>query len=331
LETWLDRWGNRQPLRAILSNRNAVPYDFAYRPGAPFKGEEILKDLESIIRDFNPTKIFTSHPGDVHPDHQALSLFLKVALLDLSKEIQPRLYNFMTHYGKWPQPLGLQPDLPEKPPAKFDIKDRWTTQALTADQIQLKLEALKEHKTQFGSGGNFLQSFIRRTEVFDSIPEISLDPTTKSAFLLQSGAGIPDQPSMLLTESQQATFNDIDIKNVRVDGNELVFSVDFLQPLKGEVKSSAHLMGYRFDTQFAEMPKLSIEFSNEGYKLYDQDRRLPNDTIKVSHTPLSNEVRVPLDILGNPQRLFLSAKTKIKNVPLDTVPWVVINLEGSKK
>ncbi len=106
---------------------------------------------------FKPTKIFTSHPGDVHPDHQSLPLYLQVALWDLKDEIQPEVYHFITHYGRWPQPRGYQPERPLDPPAQYDIGNRWRILPITPEQRDKKLQALQAHKTQWGSGKPYLE------------------------------------------------------------------------------------------------------------------------------------------------------------------------------
>jgi hypothetical protein len=40
-------------------------------------------------------------------------------------------------------------------------------------------------------------------------------------------------------------------------------------------------------------------------------------------------VRIPLALLGNPERLMVSSQTSVGDVPLDNIPWVflVINKE----
>src|SRR5262249_39262940 len=56
LDIWRSHWGARPPDRGRLTRARAVPYPTAFRPGAPFKGEEILADLETILREFRPTR-----------------------------------------------------------------------------------------------------------------------------------------------------------------------------------------------------------------------------------------------------------------------------------
>ena len=62
---------------------------------------------------------------------------------------KPEVYNYLTHYGEWPQPRGLLFDAPHEPPAQFDEAGRWVTLPLEPEQVKQKLEALKRHKTQY--------------------------------------------------------------------------------------------------------------------------------------------------------------------------------------
>ena len=80
LDIFLRTWGDVPPLQAPITDATAVPYAFAVTPGAPYRGESVLADLKAQIADFKPTMVIVSHPGDVHPDHQAFYLFTRVAL-----------------------------------------------------------------------------------------------------------------------------------------------------------------------------------------------------------------------------------------------------------
>ena len=140
LEIWQNRWGDdREAFRSMFSEQNSVPYWFARTPNAPYKGESILADLSAVLKDFKPTKIFVSHPGDGNPDHAALPLYLSTALWDLG--LQPQIYFFLTHYGAWPLPRGLHPEATLEPPAQFDDAGRWVSLPLEPGQARAKLNA----------------------------------------------------------------------------------------------------------------------------------------------------------------------------------------------
>jgi len=326
LEIFEKHWGENHPYRALLSGQNSVIYSFTQSPNAPFKGESIVADLKQVVSDFQPTKIFTSHPGDVHPDHQTVPLYLKVALWDLVEEIEPEVYHFITHYGRWPQPRGYQPEHPLEPPAQFDVDNRWLIVPITIQQREKKLKALQAHKTQWGSGQPYLESVVRANELFDVIDEIPIAPGEEIE-ILPAEAAFNGEALHLHPESEQQAFTEGEVRTVRLDGDDLVFAIELEEPLAGDVHAKAWTMGYRANTPFEEMPKLFLDLSSEGYKVYDRGNELSADSVTVSGSPTRSEVRIPLKLLGNPERLMVSAQTQVGDVPLDNIPWVFLRLE----
>lgn len=326
LEIFERHWGESVPYQALLSRQEAVPYTFTQTPGAPFKGESILADLEQTLRDFRPTKIITSHPGDVHPDHQSLPLYLQVALWDVQDALDPDVYHFITHYGRWPQPRGYQPEHPLDPPAQFDVGNRWHVRPLTMAQREKKLAALQAHVTQWGSGQPYLESVVRANELFDVLKEVPVregEPVT----VLPAEAGVVGEALALYPSDAQRAFVETEVRALRLDGEDLVLSLEFQEPLERGVSAKVWALGYRKDVQFGDMPKLFMDLSEDGVFLYDQGRPLPQDAVTVAATPLRSEVRVPLSLLGDPERLMVSSQTAVGDVPLDNVPWVFLRLE----
>jgi len=325
LEIFEKHWGDSQPYRSLLSGQVSVPYTFAQTPSAPFKGENIVTDIKQVVSDFKPTKIITSHPGDVHPDHQTLPLYLQIALWELEGEIVPEVYHFITHYGRWPQPRGYQPDHPLDPPAQFDVGNRWHILPITQEQRDKKLQALKAHKTQWGSGQPYLESVVRANELFDVIEEIPIS-SGEEVQILPAQAAFNGEALNLLPEIEQNKFIESEVRSVRLEGDEIVFAIQSDQPLAGDVHATVWTMGYRSDTPIGEMPKIYMDLSADGYKIFDQGKQLPADSVTVSGTPTRSEVRIPLALLGNPERVMVSSQTSIDDVPLDNIPWVFLTL-----
>ncbi len=327
LEIFEKHWGDSQPYRALLSDEFSVFYTFAQTLSAPFKGESIVTDLKQVVRDFQPTKIITSHPGDVHPDHQTLPLFLQVALWELENEINPEVYHFITHYGRWPQPRGYQPEQPLEPPAQYDVDNRWRILPITEEQREKKLQALQAHMTQWGSGQPYLESVVRANELFDVIDEISISPG-EEVQILPAETAFRGEALHLHPEGEQEAFTEAEVRTIKLEGNELVFALELEQPLEGDVHAKVWTMGYRDDTPFGEMPKIFMDLSADGYKLFDRGQELPADSVTVSGTTTRSEVRVPLALLGDPERVMVSAQTSIGDVPLDNIPWVFLNINN---
>jgi LmbE family N-acetylglucosaminyl deacetylase len=328
LEIFEKHWGESEPYRALLSGQNSVVYTFTQTPNALFKGESIVADLNQVIRDFQPTRIFTSHPGDVHPDHQTLPLFLQVALWELEDQLTPEVYHFITHYGRWPQPRGYQPEHPLEPPAQYDVANRWNVFPISEQEREAKLEALQAHKTQWGSGQPYLESVVRANELFDVIDEIPISPG-EEVEILPAETAFSGEVLHLHPEDQQAAFTEAEVRSVKLEDDQIVFALELEQPLEGDVHARVWTMGYRPDMPFGDMPKLYMDLSSSGYKIIDRGQELPADSITVTGSPTRSEVRVPLALLGDPERIMLSAQTTVGDVPLDNIPWVflVINNE----
>ena len=326
LNIWNAHWGDRPAFRGLLTHATVVPYANALRPGALYKGEEVLQDLTTVIREFRPTKVFVSHPADHNPDHRALYLFTRVALWNLDTEIKPELYPYLIHFGRWPRPKGYWPDRHLKPPSFFEGEISWKTYSLSEEEVERKQSALREHKTQYLYSAKYLLSFVRRNELFGDFPVIALRRHPSSISLHpKSAEGLLETPEEL-TDRERAAFVGFEERSVQLEGNELVLSIKFLRPLAEAVKASVDVFGYRTDRPFSEMPKLHIRFSTIGHEIYDQDRQLPRNILRVTHTPRQLIVRIPLRVLGDPQKILTSAQTYLGEVPLDWASWRVLEL-----
>jgi LmbE family N-acetylglucosaminyl deacetylase len=317
-------WHDAAPLRSLLTRVTQVPYADAYRPGAAYKGEEVLADLESIIKDFRPTKVFVSHPADRNPDHAALYTFTRVALWDLG--LTPELYSYLVHFPRWPEPRRSAPALPLIPPASLASAEKWWALPLSIAEIDTKLAALKAHRSQFEDSPHYLSSFIRANELFGRYPEVDLAAEGSE---MKLGAQAGEQDNLAgegLTDEERAAFIGVEWRNVRREGSDLVVSLTLSRPLAKGVALSADLFGYRPDRAFADMPKILVRVTEFGATVYDQSRKLSDTGMTVSRDAHDIVVRVPLSLLGDPDRILVSGRTYLGDVPLDAAPWQVLHL-----
>jgi LmbE family N-acetylglucosaminyl deacetylase len=329
LRIWLEHWRNREPLRAMMTERNAVPYTTALSPNAPYRGESILADLTTVLRDFKPTKIVVSDPGDQNPDHQALYLFTRAALWNLRDAINPQIYTYLVHYGRFPMPRGLLKDAPLEPPANFDVGDIWHALRLTPAQVDGKLAALQQHKTQWDTSSRYLESFVRSNELFAARGD-DLKVTPNAPVILNESIALRGarRPLEQLTPQERAKYVGAEIDRISLDGDTLVISATLAQPLPQDVNTTAYIFGYRDDRPFGEMPKLHVEVGESGHKLYDAGKPLRDDSVQVTSTPNAIEIRVPLASLGSPQRVLLGLRVQTGEVPLESEPWRTLDLPG---
>ncbi|HOW36460.1 MAG TPA: PIG-L family deacetylase [Candidatus Omnitrophota bacterium] len=332
MSIWYAHWGNRPALRSMLTRVNKVPYAGALRPGAPYKGEEIVKDLTAVLRGFRPTKIFVSHPTDHNGDHLSLYLFTRVALWNLGEDFTPQIYPYLIHRAHWPHPKGYRPEEALVPPEPLKEEVSWFVSPLSPEEISRKEAALKAHRSQYRSSEKYLLSFVRANELFGDFPVIKLKKSETGESSLWPGAKeysvqVPEE----LTDSERSAFVGLEWRFVRLEGDNLVLSIELSRPLAEGVVASIYAFGYRSDLPFGKMPKLHVKLGVTNHSIYDQNRRLPGDTIKVVRSAKEISISVPLAVLGDPQKILTSARTYLSEIPLGWVAWRVLELPGQEK
>jgi LmbE family N-acetylglucosaminyl deacetylase len=326
LNIWYDHWGANPPARSMLTRVQAVPYATAFRPGAPYKGEEIVKDLESLMREFKPTKVFVSHPGDHNPDHSALYLFTRVALWDLESEMKPALYPYLVHLKHWPKPGGYRPADPLEPPQFLQSKIPWETSPLKPVEVEGKHAAIGRHKSQFEIKAKYLLSFVRTNELFGDFPPVTMGDSTLFVPLSLPSKESSSQIPKELTKEEQASFTILEQHFLRFESGRVVLSVRLSRPLVKEAKASVYIFGYRPDVPFAQMPKLDIRFTARKHSVYDQDRAVSEDGIQVERNGKEITLSVPVEVLGKPKRVLVSARTYLGETSFDWASWRVLEL-----
>ncbi len=309
LDIWRAHWGASPADRGRLTRARAVPYPTALRPGAPYKGEEILADLEKILRDFKPTQIFVSHPADHHPDHAALYLFTRVALWDLKNEVTAALHPFLIHYPGWPRAKGFHAGAELAPPERLRAGFRWESRPLDPPAVAAKRRALAEHRTQFGYSASRLLPFVAADELFGDLAPAPLS---------SPGAGL--------------RLGGLEVRRTKdpaKDQLEIAFDLPGLLPVGGKVTVAA--FGYRPDRPFARMPKLEMQIEPGVWSVRDQGKPLPRATAWGAAIGRRVMVRLPLAALGDPDRLFLQIRTGSRRTVAGQTPWWVVTLGPEKQ
>jgi len=323
---WTSHWGDRPPYRSLLTRATAVPYANARRPGAPYRGEDILDDLTAIIRAERPTVILVSHPADHNPDHRALYLFTRVALFALPPAERPALLPYLVHYPRWPAPRGWHDELPLAPPAPLADQVRWERTAVPPAARARTRTALGAHRTQMRYSADYLLSFVRANELFGDFPDLPLGGHG-AAQDMTAPVGTREPPDQL-TDAERSQFVGLAWRSASVEDGRLVLSTHLSRPLGRAVEVAVYVFGQRADRSFAAMPKLRVELGVVRTAVFDQDRPLPAGTATVTRRARELDVSVSLGALGDPERVLVSGRTSLAELPLDTMPWRVLELRG---
>jgi LmbE family N-acetylglucosaminyl deacetylase len=135
--------------------------------------EEVKAMQEAISKEiniFSPTLIVAPHPDDTHVDHKLVGQLIIKAVQGKSN-IQ--IIYYLVHYNflKFPSPPGLRPDAYLLPPARLvSFTDRWYKLSLTADEENLKEEAVFKYRSQLKRTNPILErillDFVRKNELF---------------------------------------------------------------------------------------------------------------------------------------------------------------------
>lgn len=200
---WRVSWDYSQ-LHTGLNGADKSPYEFAYEPGAPYCGENLVKNLSSIMKDFQPTVIIYPGPEDLHHDHWAVNAFTQYALTKDS--VKAREYTYLVHRGKlWPSPPVYKPDKVMDPPYQLGEMDAtWMRHLLTGVEQDTKLRAIEAYKTQMPLADQFLKAFVRQNELYAVYPDLTLGevknmPDTLALTKLP-GVVIDDYEALALSE-----------------------------------------------------------------------------------------------------------------------------------
>ena len=326
-------WKRSKPYKSILTRISKVPYKENFSFDAPYKGENVLSDLENILKDYKPDKIFVSHPADTNVDHKALYLFLQVALHDLRKEIpKPKVYPYLIHCAGWPLPRHYHPELALEPPGKFSNSQiGWSQFQLTPGQINKKHEAVLSYRSQTSSSAFYLLSFVKKNELFGDYPDIELD---RMGELKEKMASFLGYSNMFTDSSPQTDTEDSDtftktkgLVSYSIQDNNLLIRIDKGSEVNKRFGIQLYLFGYSNRTPFALMPKLRIITKYKKIKVFDGRRMINPEGMNLELNSSQAMLKIPLKILGEPDFILTALKTYTGVLHVDTTSFRKINIK----
>src|SRR5262249_57395395 len=95
--------------------------------------------------------------------------------------LRTRVHCYLVHRGDWPVPQGRHVRARLVPPAPLlNLDTRWEALPLSPEALDAKQRALAAYRSQTAVMGRFLNSFIRRDELFGTLPprEVRAFPRT---------------------------------------------------------------------------------------------------------------------------------------------------------
>ncbi|BCW94630.1 MAG: hypothetical protein KatS3mg018_0112 [Fimbriimonadales bacterium] len=285
--------------RSAATGAQRVPYPDAQSPNAPYLAPALVADLRRAIAEFQPTRVFTTHPLDDHEDHAAAAMLTREAIAQAvqSGELRaPALYYYLVHYGDWPLPQGMHPDRPLAPPLGL-AHERWQVFWLGDAARARKRAAIHAHESQYAIMARFLSSFVRRSELFAPAPPIHPNYTLPA----DDNPTIHLQPHADLASVQTQTGRE----GVRV-------SIETRQPLRAPYQ--------------LELTLLSVDAAGNWS---DTRWRYPNRRLSARKEGNLLHLWLPHRPLADAERAYLMARTTVYGAELDRSGWLPIPLPAA--
>jgi len=314
LKIWKEYWGNVKPYRNFFTRANSVPYKENYSFGKPYISDSIVSDLENIIKEIKPTKIFVSSSIDLNVDHRAFFNFINLALLNASKFPFPEIYCYIVHFKNWPYPLRYISNYNLLPPKTLNSLD-WYLLPLDEEKIQRKYLSLKSFKSQIVIRKNWFFSFIRKNEIFYKFYPDALTDNGEIEF-----------------ESEKEEFQNVQEKSlpftIKLERKGHYISIILLHEKKSfeKINYIFYLYPWKKNIKFSIMPKMKLIIKREKGILIDKSIS-KKYKIKLNKEKDGLSLQINLNEMGNPDYLFFSSEISINEAIHDFIPWKVIKLE----
>ncbi|MFA5393596.1 MAG: PIG-L family deacetylase [Candidatus Ratteibacteria bacterium] len=329
LKIWNGYWQNAPAFRNGLTRAKAVPYPNSPSFQKPYKGENILSDLTTVLEEYRPTKIFATIPADANGDHQAAYGFLSAAILNAGEKITaPSVFFYLVHLGAWPKPYHYHPEFPLLPPKRLKNSEfQWFKLALTPEETAKKYQATLFFKSVLKGRAYLWTAFAKQNELFAVMPELRMKTIPRIAD--------PDWSKALKMENVGANETDAQPElEANLRGVSYLMSNDYLLVkifLKKsfEVKTgiSLYLFGFRRDVPFGAMPKIRLTASTLATMFaYDGTQKIGTLPATLSGDGTELLVEVPLSLLKQPESIFTSLRMHRGDLPLDSTAWHLLLL-----
>lgn len=328
---WNRNWLASTPYRSVYTGTSQSPYQLTYDPKSVYAGEDLLRDLRSILHTDRPDLIIYPHPEDVHPDHWAVSAFTRLAIsLEEHDDpaYQPQAVAYLVHRSDFPAPKEFLPDGTLLPPlALYRISPDWIRVDLSHDDAMLKWKALQQYRSQLSFLKELFQGMVRRNDLFQltapaALPTIaSGDATDPTSWRNSSGEYIPPlqrDPSEDVAYRDALPGSDLTALYAgRLGQNELTVCLE----ARGNAVST---LDYAVRTT-------AVTSSGVTQHVARRTRQAAPTGMPVANGRFFCD-RVSLADLGNPWEVFLGGEVRGPQVGvqfgvLDQIAWQLVTIE----
>ena len=109
--------------------------------------------------------------------------------------------------------------------------------------------------------------------------------------------------------------------------NNLLIKITLQRKIDMDFGVSMYVIGYKKARDFASLPKLHISIGINGLKVTDKKLPISSKPVVLSHQGSDILLKVPMNMLGEPDYLLVAARTNIKDLSFDHTAWRVLEVE----
>ena len=157
-------------VRSKATGENSVPYADAVTPRAEYSYASLMRDIETVIKQVQPTTVIAPVPFDLHPDHSAAAEITDVALDEL--QLRPKRLGYLVHTtrSRIHTAFVKMPTRALLPPTRMQAFS-WATYGLTTAVQKTKTDLLMTYKSQRPYVFLLRNAFVRKNELFFVYPQ----------------------------------------------------------------------------------------------------------------------------------------------------------------
>ncbi|MDR2623013.1 MAG: PIG-L family deacetylase [Methanobrevibacter sp.] len=339
---FLNNWDYDNLLKQTYGSNqnNHSPYNFTFERNAPYCGVNVVKNLNQIFDDFNPSIILTPDEGDDHIDHWATNAFVRY--VTVGRGYAGSNYHYLVHKGLWPNPSMYSPEDQLLPPEEYDELDAtWLGLFLHNDDEELKLQAINSHKTQTFATKNYLQSFVRKDEYFAFYPVINVQREEK--YSLDKGmpkSSFKDLKGESIHHSKinhnHGRYQKISFNNSRDLNHDELDSVGLVRDnenLYAVLKSANFNTNYNYIFYLclydgSDYRRLDINATQgvANYLFKSSDNVVSSQKLEIETKDTLTSVKIPLNIINNTQTILITVDERNDHHTLDNTALRVFKL-----
>ncbi|MCX7778186.1 MAG: PIG-L family deacetylase [Armatimonadetes bacterium] len=321
-QMWLRHWGEDNPcVKNALKSCYSHPFTNGIKPFA-LCADKVIDQLKRSISEFNPTSIFIPHRHDDHIVHWATNVFSLAALMELRYEgkLDGRVgvYEYLVHFGRYPEPQGNFPKLPLLPPKMLSegAFEGWIMLSLPKDIVTLKAKAIKAYESQRSIMPRFMNSFVRSTEVFEK---------ADTSEHLENGILIHDR---LFEPVMPAIRPSADVKSILVfcSGESLTVTVNLRS-------KASELIAYRlhmFKPACSGNARYHLVVSVRGNGEFHEVVGISQEVVLCQRVSESLVISFPKQVLGGFATWLVTFEVITGGRMVDRTAPIIISIEGKR-